>query len=191
MPKVDWGIDAAQVDEFDREKQFKPYTGPVPPVNTVYRWRIKVLKYIAATGKKHPQMRIGLELVERQESERRYRGFFLMDFPPITDSTKFRYVPFLDAIGVNGRDFAGRTIIDTDGNIKKIGAWRNDGEQTILAMFKMGADQNGDEKLEFNWYGPDEDLEGEEAEADNEEYAEDDEDDAAYVADDDYEDDAF
>lgn len=153
MPRANWGVDPGDVDEFDRESQYTPYSGPVPP-NAVYQWNIKVLKFITGTRDKFPQLRLGLELVPRAEyDEKRYKGYFLMAFMPVSDKTAFRYVPFLDAIGVSGRDFTSKTITDEEGNIRRIGAWRHDGKTLILAEQKDGNDQNGNPRKEIGWIG--------------------------------------
>lgn len=181
MPKVRWGISAADVDQFDRERQYTPYAGPIPP-NGVYRWKIKVLKHIAGTKEKFPQLRIGLELVPRPgRDEKKYKGYFIMAFPPVSENTDFRYVPFLDAIGVSGREFAAQTMTDEDGNIRKIGRWRNTGDVHIAAEQKDGTDQNGNPRKEVGWMGPDpgnakdedDDDDEYEDELDDEEYDED------------------
>lgn len=155
MPRVRWGISSGDIDDFDRSSQYAPYTGPIPP-NGVYEWLVKVLKYIPGTRDKHPQLRIGLELVPREDrkDERQYSGYFAMAFLPITDKTAFRYVPFLDALGVSGKEFTERTVTDEDGNIKKIGQWRNDGKEIIAAQLADGQDQNGAPRKELAWFGP-------------------------------------
>ncbi len=185
MPKVNWGISAKDIDNFDRDAQYKPYDGPIPP-NGVYQFKIKVLKSVAGTREKNPQLRIGLELKPRSgRSEKSYTGYFIMTFPPVTDKTQFRYVPFLDAIGVSGRDFETRTIADQEGNIKSIGQWRNDGEEIILAELKDGVDQHGAPRKEIGWMGPlnEDDSEEESEDTEDEEYY-DDEENADYDEDD-------
>lgn len=175
MPRANWGVSSREMDDFDREKQFKPYTGPVPPL-AVYCWRIKVLRYFPATKDKHPQLRIGLELYPRNKNEKRYAGYFLMDFAPVAPKSQFRYVPFLDAIGVSTREFETRTIVDTEGNIQKIGKWRNDGDALILAQVKEGQDEKGQARREIGWYGAlEEEPEEEEEYEDDEALDEDDE----------------
>lgn len=179
MPTVRWGIDRSVVDQFDRESQFKPYDGPQPP-NAVYRFQIKNLKHVAGTRDKNPQLRVGLELIPRNNDEKRYAGFFVMCFLPITDKTAFRYVPLLDALGVSATDFTDRTRTDEEGNIKRIGRWANDGEQTVKALIedstyegKTRKDVNTfleDTESEDDEYGEDDDDE----EIEEEEYADDD-----------------
>jgi hypothetical protein len=176
MPRANWGIDASDVDDFDRESQYVPYAGPTPP-DAVYLWRIKVLKAVAGTKGKFPQLRIGLELEPRDDDEydeAQYDGYFRMAFVPISDKTTFRYVPFLDAIGVTGREFAKGTMKDEEGNIKKIGKWINTGEQLILAELKTGEDQNGDPRKEINTFLSAEEYEDDSEEFDDDEYDEED-----------------
>lgn len=175
MPKANWGIRASTVDQFDRSSQYTPYTGPIPP-NGVYQWHLKKLTYVAATREKLPQLRVGLELDPRNKAEERYGGYWLMAFLNIGENNEFTYVPFLDAIGVTGSDFIDRTITDQEGNVKKIGPWRNTGEEYILAQVKDGRDKDGKPRKEIGWFGPlPEETDDDEEELDEEEYDEDDE----------------
>lgn len=136
MPRANWGIDATDVDDFDRDGQYKPYAGPIPQ-NGVYEWNIKALKFAGATKDKFPQIRVGLELAPREDrDEDQYEGYFIMAFLTVSDKTRWQYVPFLDAIGVSGSEFTRRTITDEEGNIKKIGKWRNTGDEFIAAELR-------------------------------------------------------
>lgn len=191
MPKANWGISASDVDDFDRESQYKPYTGPQPPL-AVYNWRIKVLKSVSGTQKKLPQLRVGLELEPRGASEDKYSGYFIMAFLPVGETTKFRYVPFLDAIGVSGKEFTNGTLTDSEGNVKKIGRWRNTGDEVIAAQLRMGEDESGNPKEEIGWMGEavadfDDDEESDDFDDEDLEYDEDGED-GDYDYDDDDED---
>lgn len=154
MPKVNWGVRAADIDNFDRDSQYAPYDGPIPP-NGVYQFKVKVLKSVAGTREKNPQLRVGLELVPRKgrKEERRMQGYFIMAFLPIMEKTQFRYVPFLDALGVSGREFERGTITDEEGNVRKIGRWRNTSEEIIKAEIKDGQDQDGNPRKDVGWMG--------------------------------------
>lgn len=171
MPVARWGIDASDVDDFDRSSQFTPYRGPQPPTGRVFDFAIKNLKYVAATKESVPQLRVGLELDPhpRRKDEAKYGGYFIMAFLDISDSMKWKYVPFLDAIGVSGSDFAKRTIIDEDGNIKKIGKWKNSGEELISVQLKENT-YKGKTTIQTGWMGPclDDDEESEEDDYDEE-----------------------
>lgn len=169
MPKVNWGVQAGDVDDFDRDSQYMPYAGPIPP-DAMYLWQIKVLQSVAGTREKHPQLRIGLELVPREdrEGEERYESYFIMAFLPITDKTAWRYVPFLDSIGVNGAEFTRGTLTDEEGNVKKIGRWKNTGEELVLAQLKTGSDQAGNPRKEIGVFAPAPDDVFEEADEEDE-----------------------
>lgn len=179
MPKPDWGIDPSLVDDFDREGQYKPYAGPIPP-DGVYRFKLKQLKYAAGTKKKHPQMRPGLELVPRGKDEKRYAGYYVMDFIPVSERTEFRYVPFLDALGVSGKDFVQRIRTDDDDNITKMGSWRNNQESELLVQLRTEKDQEGKPRQVVKWYGaydPDADEDADYDEDDDDDDYDEDEDD--------------
>lgn len=172
MPRVNWGVSAKDVDNYDRESQYKPYDGPLPP-SGVYQWLVKSLKHVSGTREKNPQLRIGLELAPRKgrKDEQRYAGFFVMVFAPITDKTAFRYVPFLDAFGVTGREFERATITDEEGNIKKIGKWRNTGDVMILGQLRDNTGEQADKyPKDIGWVGELTDsYEDDEEDADEEE----------------------
>lgn len=157
MPRVTWsGLDAGDVDGFDRDSQIKPYAGPIPP-DGMYMWAVKVLQHREGDRQKNPQLRVGLELVPRSGSdyrgERKYKGYFTMDFIPMADNTAFRYVPLLDVLGVTGKDLVNNTITDEDGNIKKIGRYRHDGKALVMAQLIQEMDQNGNPKAQKNIKG--------------------------------------
>lgn len=158
MPRANWGISSNVIDEFDRDSQFQPYTGPKPPSGAVYCFRIAKLWYAAKTQGKNPQLRIDLELTARDDDELRYAGYFMRVFRPIADGNAFTYVPFLDAIGVSAEDFVKRTQVDADdGAITKIGKWRNKGDQYVLGMLVERPDNKGIPRADISWFGPDED----------------------------------
>lgn len=151
MPKVNWGIPAGTVDDWDRSTQYTPYDGPIPP-NGVYLWLINRLIFVAPTEDKFPQLRIGLQLQARTKEEKRYQGYPLLLFRSISDRNPMFWVPFLDAIGVSENEFRQRTIADQDGNIKKIGAWGNDGKQTIKGLLKDD-NRDGQTRKDIGWMG--------------------------------------
>lgn len=176
MPRADWGIDPEIIDEFDRDAQFKPYAGPTPP-DGVFLFRVKVCKYTAATKQKLAQLRVGIELVPREKEEKRYKDYFILAFLPIANNTAFRYVPFLDAIGVTSTEFTRKTIYDENGDVKKIGSWKNEGDTLLLAQLKTGEDQNGLARKEVAWFGAyDPDATEEEEDDDDYDYDEEEED---------------
>lgn len=165
MPRVSWGLNKGTVKNFDREAQYKPYSGPVPP-NGIYAWRVKLLEYQAGTKTKLPSLVAGLELVPRYKSEEKYAGYWIRNFMPVADHTQFRWVPFLDAIGVTENEFYERTVTGANGRIQRIGQWRNSGETLILAQLKEGQDQKGNPKKEIGGQWEYEDAKSEEDDED-------------------------
>lgn len=175
MPKANWGISASDVDGYDRNSSFTPYDGPLPP-NGVYRWQVKKLVSIAATGTKKPQLRVSLELTPRSKEEKAYGGYFITAFLPITERTAFRYVPFLDAIGVTGREFETGTLIDEEGNIKRIGKFRFNPETTFIkGQLKDDTDGQGNPRKDIGWMGADTGESFEDDEDDDDVFDDDDE----------------
>jgi hypothetical protein len=137
------------------------------------------LVFVSGTRTKFPQLRAGLELLPREDGERKYKGFFITAFLPVSDKTAFRYVPFLDALGVSEDDFLERTLTDEEGNVRRIGKWRMDGKTILGAQLKDGEDKDGNPRQEIGWMGEaalddeaDEDYDDEEA---DEEYVDEEE----------------
>lgn len=157
MPKANWGVSARVIDDWDRSSQYTPYDGPIPR-DGVYAWHIKSFRYVAGTKGKYPQLRVGLELFPRVRADEKYDGFYTMLFLPITEATAFRYVPLLDALGIRSRDFEDNTITDSDGNITRIGKWRNDGAQYICGRFGKKRDAEDPSDKEVSWVGPYKDI---------------------------------
>lgn len=157
MPKAAWGVDADDIDSFDRSSQFTPYRGTTPP-RGVYSFLVKKAVYIAATRDKLASLRLGLELIPRDgTNDAQYDGFYFTAFLPVSKQTAFRYVPFLDAIGVSSTDFTNKTITDAEGNISRIGRWRNDGETIVDVQILMEEDNKGTMQMQAKgFWAPDE-----------------------------------
>jgi hypothetical protein len=158
MGKIKWGggVTGKGIDEVDTSKQFTPYAGTVPPAG-VYQFHIKILR-MTLSSNNNTQLMIGLELVPRKgmPEQNKYKGYFLVDYIPVMESTQFRVRPFLDAIGVKGRDFTDRSVDDgTDKhNVTKIGNWIQNGKQFLLVSIGWGADQNGNNRMEVKGFVP-------------------------------------
>lgn len=201
MPNVNWGISPDSVDDHE-DNGYTPYMGPTNIPAGVYQWRIASMKRAPKTADKLPQWRVGLEMVPRKgnKEEQKFKGYFAMDFIPVSDKTSFRYAPLLAVLGVSGNDFTKRCAVDQDGNILRIGKWKNDGKTLIAAQLVDDKDMEGnprksirgggyfslpddadydDEDLEDDddIYDDDVELEDESEEDDDEYYEEDEEDD--------------
>jgi hypothetical protein len=158
MARKIWsGISGKSLDETDRS-EFKPYGGPIPP-NELFCFKINALKH-GKSSKGTSQLIIGLTLVPRasRPEDKRYADYRIMDYIPVMESTQWRLVPFLDAIGVSGDDFEKRTMDSGEKDrwgsvpITKIGRWINDGKQYVMALLRDGEDQNGKTRKEIGGY---------------------------------------
>lgn len=134
--RVPWGISESDIDDFERS-DFKPYTGPIPPVGQFYRFKLKIFRYAPAMDGKNPQLRVGLELEPHTTEHERYAGYFIQDYAPVTPQTNFRYVKYLDALGIGAKAFVrGPYRIDDDGNIKRVGRWQFTDPIYLLAKLR-------------------------------------------------------
>lgn len=168
MPKFDWGLSAGTVDDFDREKQFKPYQGPMPP-NGVYKWKVVNAWVAAGTNEKNPQLRILLAISPRDKAESRYEGFTCMKLAVVSDTTNFQYVPFLDAIGASESDFTRRTDTDGEGRVRKIGKWLNNGKTFVAGQLEDNDYEGSRYPKKIDWVGALDEYEPEDEEEEFEE----------------------
>lgn len=174
MPRVDWNLSKGVIDDYDRESGYKPYTGKLPD-NGVYHWTIAKLVFVAGAKKKNPQLRALLRLEPRDKSEKKYRGYTNMKFMVVADTTPFQYVPFLDAIGVTEKEFKLKTLTDEEGNIKRIGSWKNDGTTVIQGQLQDNRGENADKyPREIGWVGALDEDEPDDDDDDDDEYEDDD-----------------
>lgn len=176
MPRANWGVKARDIEKYDRSSQYQPYTGAIPP-NGVYAWEVRKAQYVAAAREKLPQLRLSLALKSRNTSDRAFAGYHLMLFLPIADNTQFRYVPFLDAIGVSGSDFESRTIVNQDGVIAKIGPWKADSGTLILGDLRDDPGRDGQMRKTLGWIGEYIDSTTDDDDDDDDDYDDDDYDD--------------
>lgn len=173
MGKVKWGggLSGSDFDNADRSNSFKPYDGPPVPTNTLFCWKIKVLKR-GKTTNGYDQLIVGLELTPRRSrpDEKPYAGFYITDYITVMEDSLFRVAPFLDAIGVSGTDFAERTIVEQDADrrgsraITKIGRWINNGKNYVMATTVDGDDGKGNPRRKVGNYWPIPEAEDSEAE---------------------------
>lgn len=162
MGKVKWGggLSGGDFDNADRN-QFSPYDGPPVPTNTLFCWKVKILKRGKSTGG-HDQLIVGLELTPRRSrpDEKPYAGFYTTDYIIVREDTLFRVAPFLDAIGVSGADFAERTDVEREADsrgsrsILKIGRWVNNGKNYVMATLVDSDDGKGNPRKKIGSYWP-------------------------------------
>jgi hypothetical protein len=164
MPIADWGLSQGTVDSFDREKQaeYSPYTGPKPSAG-VYRFRVvkDQMRMQPGDEERYPRWSALLYLVPRTREEKRFEGFRCFFSANVQDDKPQWFVPMLDVLGVSETEFRKKTVLTEEGIIKRIGAWRNDGTQELLAEVRY----NG-EYTNVNWVGPYETSDEEDEEVD-------------------------
>lgn len=136
MPRVRWGDEEELLEageNWDPDEQIQPYDGPTPPTG-LYHFDVKVLK--KRQGKNFPQLMIGLELVPRKgrSDDKKYVRYFIMDFAPVSPQTNFRWMPFVQAIGVSPSDLIKKCVTDEDGNVTKIGRWVKREKGNVIAV---------------------------------------------------------
>lgn len=126
MPKAKWGSDLTP-DEIDNAKggDFSPYAGPTPP-SGVYKFVLKQAKK-GVTKNEDPKLFTVWELVPREKDQKKFAGAPVFDHMPVTKATAWRAKALCAALGITSNDFMGKTVVDEDGKVLKIGSKKIDG----------------------------------------------------------------
>lgn len=108
MGKVKWNTKGAEVDAVeveDRQADFEPYDGPVPPNNSILQVMLKWAR-VAEFGSGNGGLKLLMEVAEPEEStKKRYNGCPLFENLVDVDTQDWKIRQFLDAIGGTGKDW--------------------------------------------------------------------------------------
>jgi hypothetical protein len=188
VPKLKLGDDDLDIDALEEaeynEDDYQEYTGKQPPAGTVLAGYVKKMWW--AYTNNGDGMLVALFIADGNvDEEEKYNGLPVWDRMALITSAKFRWKPFLDAMGFTLRDVKSRTrVAEDDDNIgapiQRIGSWEP-GEEA-LARIITKRDRFNDEpstkvKTWLAYEDPEEDADEDEEEEYEEEDADEDEDD--------------
>lgn len=117
MPKMKWGDNEPDWDELDdaeyNEGDFPRYDGPIPPKNTILTG---VIKKVWATESQagNKMFKVIWEAEGNSGDKKKYNGLSIWENVVWTPQTKFRWQPWLDALGLTLRDVRSKTITAED-----------------------------------------------------------------------------
>lgn len=187
MPRVklddeDFDIDELEEAEYDPDKQYTPYQGAIPPKDTLLGGRVKNMWY-TWTQNGDPMFKVIFEVEQPGE----YDGLGVWDNVTMNSKSKWRWKPFIDALGIKLIDIKNRMDLEEEEN-EKLGRKVNrigkfvPGEDSEMAMILSGRDTRDAKNpkatvakwMEYDEDAFDEDIEDDE-EDDEEEYDEDEE----------------
>jgi hypothetical protein len=123
MPKMKWGDAEPDWDELDdaeyEEGDFDRYEGPVPPNNTVLSGVIKKI-WGAESQAGNSMFKVLFEAEGNSGDKKKFNGCPIWDNVVWTPQTKFRWQPWLDAVGLTLKDVRQKTITaEDDDNVGK------------------------------------------------------------------------
>lgn len=118
MPKIKWGDAEPDWDELDDAEYeegegYNRYEGPVPPNNTILSGVIKKV-WAAESQAGNSMFKVLFEAEGNTGDKKKYDGCPIWDNVVWTPQTKFRWQPWLDALGLTLREVRGKTITAED-----------------------------------------------------------------------------
>jgi len=133
MPKVKWGSDIA-VDDIDswEDESGGSYAGQKPS-SGIFKFKItKLVKGESKAG--NPKLTAYMTLVPRTAADKKYDGCPLTDFMPIMKSTVWRFRPFLDCLGVTGKQLLSQTNANGEGEVISIAGVKPAGKELLVQV---------------------------------------------------------
>lgn len=118
MPKMKWGDNEPDWDELDDAEyteggDFPRYDGPIPPKNTILHGSLKKAWAVdSQAGNK--MFKVIWEAEGNTGDKKKYNGLSIWENVVWTPQTKFRWQPWLDALGISLRDVRQRTVTAED-----------------------------------------------------------------------------
>jgi hypothetical protein len=139
------GFDAEGLDEQEYDDSFEPYAGPLPPVNSILKFRL--VKAFAAESSSGNFM---IKTIFTAEDAGEYDGLTIFDNITFVETAAFRYQPFLQAMGLTAKRIKAQGIIGDDDDprfnappILSIGKWKP-GSDDAVCFIKTGIDAEYD-----------------------------------------------
>lgn len=117
MAKMKWDDDidwkGLNDEEYSDDGDFEPYDGPEPPANTLLDGEIKKI-WLAESSTGNMMFKVLFEAGEDTD----YAGCPIWDNVVFTSpQAKFRWQPFLDAVGISLKEIKAKTIVGEDDNV--------------------------------------------------------------------------
>lgn len=153
MPKAKWGSDLTP-DDIESAESGSAYAGPCPP-SGVYQFVLKKMQQ-AESANGNPKLYMIWEVTKKggTKDQSKFAGAPLFDHMPVGKSSAFRSKALCAGLGVTSKEFLGKTVIDDDSNVIKIGSLKIEiGKTTIFANVKKDNDPEYGERIVLNGGG--------------------------------------
>jgi hypothetical protein len=148
MDDDEFDVDELENAEYDEDSQFQPYTGPMPPNNTLLTGRIKKAWW-TFTASDDRMMKV---VWEADEYAGKYKTMGVWDNITFNAKSKWRWYPFLQAFGLTLNDVKKKMFVvgdEDDPNlgapIEKIGKWVPGEESADVRIITTNKRDNGGE----------------------------------------------
>lgn len=110
MPRMKWGDEFDELPEEYDGGDFEPYDGEEPPAKTVLRGQVKKL-WITESKQGNRMLKVLFEAGGNQGKRAEYDGWSVWDQIPLLPNCAFRYMPFLESLGLTMDDLKRRCAI--------------------------------------------------------------------------------
>lgn len=135
------GFDADGLDSAEYDDSFEPYSGPLPPNNTILKFRaVKLFSCETQNGD------FMIKAILTAEDAGEYDGLTIFDNIVFMEKTAFRYKPFMACFGLTAKLIKARTMLGDDEDerfngypILSIGRWKP-GTDAAVCFIKTGID---------------------------------------------------
>jgi hypothetical protein len=139
------GFDADGLDSTEYDDSFEPYAGPLPPVNTILKFRL-----VKAFASESSNGNFMIKTIFTAEEAGEFDGLTIFDNITFVETAAFHYQPFLQAMGLTAKRIKAQTIIGDDDDarfnappILSIGKWKP-GSDDAVCFIKTGIDAEYD-----------------------------------------------
>jgi hypothetical protein len=151
------GFDAQGLDEQEYDDSFEPYTGPLPPNNTILKFRL--LRAWSTTSSAGNFM---IKVMFAAEESGEYDGLKIIDQIPFTETAAWKYKPWMAAMGLTAKLIKAKTIVADDNDekwggpqIKSVGDWTPGSDEAVCFIRTAeGTDLDDNPRTEAGKYIP-------------------------------------
>lgn len=114
MPRLKVDDDELDIEELEEaeyeESDYEPYSGPQPPKGTILYGYVKKIWWTYNSN----DVRMFVVIFEATDESGKYKGLGVWDRITLSTAAKFRWQPFLDAMGITLQDIKKKMIVERD-----------------------------------------------------------------------------
>jgi hypothetical protein len=144
--KLSAGFDAEGLDQAEYDDSFEPYTGPLPPNNTILKFRL-VRAWACESGNGDFMIKV----MNIAEDSGEYNRLAVVDQVVFKETAAFRYQPWLAAMGLTAKRIKQQTEVEEDADEKwggpqilSVGSWKPGSDDAVCFIRVVLEEYNGE-----------------------------------------------